>query len=99
MALRRCYLVCYDVCDEKRLRKTHKVMMGYGDPLQYSVFRCILSEQEKMLMLSHLLEVIHPRQDRVMVVDLGALGDNLSERMEFIGTPLADPELPEAVVV
>ncbi|MBE3599392.1 MAG: CRISPR-associated endonuclease Cas2 [Limnochordaceae bacterium] len=97
--MRRCYLVCYDVGDEKRLRKTHTVMLGYGDPLQYSVFRCILSQQEKALMMVRLLEVIHPKQDRVLVVDLGAANECVSDRMEFIGRPLADPDLPEAVVV
>lgn len=97
--MRRYYLVCYDVTDEKRLRKTYKVMLGYGDPLQYSVFQCALSPQEKALMKGHLMEVIHPRQDRVIVVDLGALDEGIGEHIEFIGNPLSDPGLPEAVVI
>ena len=37
------WLVCYDVRDDKRLRKCAKHMEGYGHRLQYSVFRCWLS--------------------------------------------------------
>lgn len=97
--MRRYYLVCYDVTDEKRLRKTYKVMLGYGDPLQYSVFQCALSPQERALMKGHLMDVIHPRQDRVIVIDLGALDEGIAQRIEFIGTPLSDPGLPEAIIV
>lgn len=37
------WLVCYDVRDDKRLRKCAKHMEGYGHRIQYSVFRCWLS--------------------------------------------------------
>lgn len=95
----RYYLVCYDVSDEKRLRRVHKAMLGYGDPLQYSIYRCLLSDREKALMMTHLAEILHPRQDRLLIVNLGPVGQNLSERLEFIGAPLSDPELPGSVVV
>jgi CRISPR-associated protein Cas2 len=36
----RCCLVCYDICEPKRLRRVHKVMKGFGEPWQYSVFFC-----------------------------------------------------------
>ncbi len=32
------YLVGYDISDEKRLSKIHKVMVKYVTPIQYSVF-------------------------------------------------------------
>ncbi len=38
--MRQSYLVTYDIADEKRLRKVFKIMRGYGDHLQYSVFEC-----------------------------------------------------------
>src|ERR1035438_4086458 len=37
-SLRISYLICYDICDDKRLRKVFQTMRGYGDHLQYSVF-------------------------------------------------------------
>ena len=41
--MRNAYLVCYDVCDDKRLQKIYKTMRGWGDHLQLSVFQCELS--------------------------------------------------------
>ena len=41
--MRTSYLVCYDICDDKRLRKVFQTMRGYGDHLQYSVFECQLT--------------------------------------------------------
>ena len=46
-AMRNVYLVCYDVADAKRLRRTYRKMRGFGDAVQYSVFRCELSPTEK----------------------------------------------------
>jgi CRISPR-associated protein Cas2 len=44
------YLVAYDVRDGKRLRKTAKILEGYGTRIQYSLFRCFMSRK----MLEHL---------------------------------------------
>ena len=38
--MRNTYLVCYDICDAKRLRKVYKTMRDFGDHLQYSIFEC-----------------------------------------------------------
>lgn len=38
--MRSSYLVCYDVADDKRLRRVFKLMRGFGDHLQFSVFEC-----------------------------------------------------------
>ena len=38
--MRTSYLVCYDISDDKRLRKVFKLMRGFGDHLQFSVFEC-----------------------------------------------------------
>jgi len=45
--MRRLYIIMYDIADDKRLRLVFKIMRGYGDHLQYSVFRCELSKREK----------------------------------------------------
>jgi CRISPR-associated endonuclease Cas2 len=36
--MRRNFIVTYDICDPKRLRKVFKLCKGYGIHLQYSVF-------------------------------------------------------------
>lgn len=41
-----CYLVSYDIRDPKRWRQAFKILNGYGRSLQYSLFRCYLSQTE-----------------------------------------------------
>ena len=41
------YLICYDIRDPKRWRKAYKLLQGYGERLQYSIFRCWLSQRER----------------------------------------------------
>ena len=40
------YLLCYDIHDEKRLRRIAKLVKGYGVRVQYSVFRARLSARQ-----------------------------------------------------
>jgi CRISPR-associated protein Cas2 len=40
------HLLAYDVRDERRLRRVAHVLEGYGQRLQYSVFRCKLSPRQ-----------------------------------------------------
>lgn len=41
------YLVCYDIRDSKRWRKAYKLLQGYGESIQFSIFRCWLSQRER----------------------------------------------------
>ena len=69
--MRLLYIVTYDVCDAKRLRKVFKLMRGYGDHLQYSVFRCELSDRERAELVSRVSDVIKPKEDQVLLFPLG----------------------------
>ena len=97
--MRGVFLVCYDVADAKRLRRTYRKMCGLGDPVQYSVFRCELSPTEKQLMKESLWEILNWDQDRVMVIDLGPAGARGDECIEFWGEPRVTPPSREAVIV
>lgn len=69
--MRTSYLVCYDISDDKRLRQVHKVMRGFGDHLQYSVFECQLTAMDLARCRGELSDIIHHGQDQVLFVDLG----------------------------
>jgi len=97
--MRNVYLVCYDVADDKRLRQTYKKMCGYGDPIQYSVFRCELSVIEKQLMKEALWAILNCQQDRVMLVNLGPTGARGKHCIEFWGEPRVEVPGHAAVVV
>jgi len=92
MSGRNAYLVAYDVADKHRLRHVHKKMRGYGDPLQYSVFRCELSAKERELMIGAISEIIHHQEDRVLVVDLGPAKGRRKQMVRFLGRPADKPD-------
>ncbi len=97
--MRSVYLVCYDVGDDKRLRRTYKKMCGFGDPLQYSVFRCELSPTERQLMKEALWAILNWEHDRVMVVDLGPVDARGDACVEFWGEPRVAVPTRKAVIV
>lgn len=83
--MRNRYLVSYDICDPKRLRRVFKTMRGFGDALQYSVFLCDLSPSEKIILLEKLTPIINHREDQVMLVNLGPADGQSDERIETLG--------------
>ena len=70
--MRRSYLVCYDVSDQKRLREVRKVMKGYGEPWQFSVFFCVLKDIDRVRLQRDLEEQMNLKDDQALIVDLGA---------------------------
>jgi CRISPR-associated protein Cas2 len=65
----RWWLVCYDVHDPKRLRKVAKHMEGYGERMQYSVFRCWMTPRDAQRLRWELTELLDPEDD-VLVIPL-----------------------------
>lgn len=65
MADKTFYLIVYDISNDKRRTKLHKVLLDYGTPVQYSVFECLLKEKEHELMLKAVERVIKPKVDHV----------------------------------
>jgi CRISPR-associated protein Cas2 len=67
----RLYLVTYDIRDDARWRRVYKIMQGYGQWLQLSVFQCVLSAKKHAEMI-HLLDAAIAGTDHVLIFDLGA---------------------------
>ena len=97
--MRHRYLVCYDVANDRRLRQLFKKMHGFGDPVQFSIFKCDLSRTEHALMRGAIQEIINARDDRVMIVRIGTVDEARTSGVEFMGKPLAPWERQRAVVV
>ena len=96
--MRNRFVVSYDISDPKRLRLMHKKLSGFGEPVQYSVFLCPLSEKERILLLEMVTDVIHHQDDWVMIIDLGPAEGRGTECIEFVGRKYTLIE-PRAVVV
>lgn len=79
------YVVCYDIREPGRLRRTHDTMLGYGDPLQYSVFVCNLSSTERLLMEDALRRVARLGEDSILIIDLGPACGVARHRIRALG--------------
>lgn len=66
---RNFYLICYDIRDPKRWRKAYKLLQGYGERLQYSVFRCLLTLRNREK-LRWELEKILTEDDSLLIAGL-----------------------------
>ena len=97
--MRNRYIVSYDIADAKRLRRVHRTMRGFGDPLQYSVFRCDLSATERILLLEALTPILNHREDQVMLINLGQTDTRGAENIETLGRALAQEPERLAVIV
>lgn len=80
----RLYVVTYDISDQKRWRAVFKLMKGYGEWLQLSVFQCRLTRQHHAELLATLDEIIHHDQDHVLMLDLGP-ADKVDPRVVSLG--------------
>ncbi len=65
------YVITYDITDQKRWRRVFKLMNGYGEWLQLSVFQCRLSRRRHAELVALLDGAILHGQDHVLMVDVG----------------------------
>ncbi len=61
------WLVCYDVRDPDRLRKAAEHMEGYGERMQYSVFRCWLTPRQMQQLRWELTELLASEDDVLLI--------------------------------
>ncbi len=89
MSGRLTYLVCYDIADPRRLRAVHRAMLGFGEHIQLSVFRCELDAAERVKMQARLESLVHHGEDQVLVVPVGPPDGRYASAWQAIGLPLA----------
>ncbi len=63
------HLITYDVRDAKRLRKTAKLLEGYGERIQYSVFRVRVNEHKREKLRWELSQVMS-EEDHLLMIPL-----------------------------
>lgn len=96
--MRSRYIVSYDICDDRRLRQVYKTMRGFGDHLQYSVFRCDLSRRELGEMITALDALLQHAVDQVLIIDLGPTDGRAADCVRALGRPYTNPERHVIVV-
>jgi CRISPR-associated protein Cas2 len=90
------WLVAYDICDPKRLRKVATACEDYGVRRQYSVFLCRLSATEFVRLRSRLYDLIHLEEDQVLFIPLC---NRCAEGTLALGRPVEKHDARDVVIV
>jgi len=93
----RLYIVSYDISDPKRWRKIFRLMHGYGDWLQLSVFQCRLTRRRHAELIAMLDEMIQHKEDHVVLLDLG-LADEVTPHVVSLGKDFQPIEREPVIV-
>ncbi len=88
-----CYIIAYDIPDDKRRTKVHKVLCGFGKWTQYSLFECFLTKKELVSLRSKLAKHLKDDRDSVRFYHLCAA---CVDKIELVG---GKPPAPDLVFV
>jgi CRISPR-associated protein Cas2 len=91
------YIVAYDISDQKRWRRIFKIMEGYGEWLQLSVFQCRMSRRRHAELVALLDGMIQHQQDHIVLLDLG-VAENIEPRVVSLGKDF-QPVTREPIIV
>jgi CRISPR-associated protein Cas2 len=90
------YLVAYDICNPKRLKKVAKVGEDFGMRRQYSVFFCRLAAVNLVRFKARLYDVIDLDQDQVLLVPLCG---RCASAIEALGRPIEAHDVRDVVII
>lgn len=91
------YVVTYDISSPRRWRRVFRIMEGYGDWLQLSVFQCRLGRTRVLELEAALAEAMNQAEDHVIMLDLGPL-EGVTPKVKSLGKAFR-PVVREAVIV
>ena len=91
------YIVAYDIGDPRRWRRVFRLMNGYGEWVQLSVFQCRLSRRRRIELKLALGEIIDYARDHVVILDLGPAA-GIRPRVESLGKPFTVVERGPVIV-
>lgn len=78
------YVIAYDISNNKRRTRVHKLLSGYGRWTQYSLFEAWLTAKELVAVQGKLDKLLNPREDSVRLYRLCAA---CSSEVLTIGSP------------
>lgn len=94
---KRAYLLAYDVCNDKRRAHIAKYLQSYGERIQYSLFYFEIRPARFLQIRKSVEDAIDPREDSVLVVNLGRV-EEADDAIEFVGRrSLRDVEIPTVI--
>lgn len=91
------YIVTYDVADDKRWRRLFRLMHGYGEWLQLSVFQCRMTRARQIELVQRIETILHREEDHLLMLDIGP-AENVQPRVLSIGKAFAPVERAPVIV-
>lgn len=91
------YVVAYDIGEPRRWRRVFKLMNGYGEWLQLSVFQCRLTRRRRAELAAALNGLINHNQDHVLILDLGDV-ERVDLRVLSLGKTY-EPMVREPIII
>lgn len=89
MSTKSLYVIVYDIPDDKRRSKTHKLLCGYGAWTQYSLFECWLNPRQLIELRHKLQKLIQASEDNIRFYQLCG---SCQGKVETIGS--SKPQAP-----
>jgi CRISPR-associated protein Cas2 len=96
--MRNRYFVTYDITEDSRRTAVYKALRGFGDHLQYSVFRCDLSERRRVELTGTLHDLIDHATDQILIIDLGPVDGRAASCVSSLGRGYSNPERSVIIV-
>ena len=96
--MRKAYVVTYDISDPRRLRAVYRLMRGYGQHIQLSVFRCELSRTELIELRDRLTDAIHHSHDQILFIDLGPTDGRGRDCIRSLGRAYTPPDRGPVII-
>jgi CRISPR-associated protein Cas2 len=88
------YIIAYDLSSDRRRTKVHKVLSGFGQWTQYSLFECYLSEKQYLQLRARLDKILEESSDSVRFYRLCG---SCEAKVETVGRP--PPSQPDLFLV
>ncbi len=91
------YIISYDIADPKRWRRIFRLMEGYGEWLQLSVFQARLSQRRHAELRVAIEGIIRQGEDHVLILELGP-ADAIRPAVESLGKTFDKVERKPVIV-
>lgn len=83
------YIIAYDLPNDRRRTKLHKMLRGFGAWTQFSLFECWLTDEQMVKLRVRLDRMINAEEDSVRIYPLCA---RCVARVETIGSAIPRQE-------
>lgn len=89
------YVIVYDIPLDKRRNKVAKILEGYGQRVQLSVFECEITDKKLGELKSKLRKKVHEKEDSVRFYAISH--HTRSQTDVWNGPPIAEP--PDSIII